>query len=122
MFKKILVFAVLAAPVVVWAVAQQPSIKHTPLQTVDFRPGSTTLAAEVAAGDCVAGNTNASIGTTYVLEGAILVEVRGKSHETLKATASFQFPSLATGVACCQREARDSSKLSWHAPASAGGV
>ena len=101
MFKKMLIFAALVAPVlVVLAVAQQPPIKRIPLQTVDFLPGFTTvtLAAEVAADDCVAGNTNPGIETTYVLEGAILVEVRGRSPETLKAVVSFQIPPLGGGL------------------------
>ena len=116
MFKKMLIFAALVAPVlVVLAVAQQPPIKRIPLQTVDFLPGFTTvtLAAEVAADDCVAGNTNPGIETSYVLEGAILVEVRGRSPETFRAAVAFQTRPLIVGVACCKREARDSSEFPW---------
>jgi hypothetical protein len=125
MFKKMLIFAALIAPLlIVLAVAQQPPVKRMPLQPVDFLPGFTkvTVATEVAADDCVAGNTNPGIETTYVLEGAILVEVRGRSPETLRAAVFFQTPPLTVGVACCKREARDSPEFPWDAPASAGRV
>jgi len=98
MFKKMLIFAALVAPVlIVLAVAQQPPVKRMPLQPVDFLPGFTkvTVPTEVAADDCVAGNTNPGIETTYVLEGAILVEVRGRSPETFRAAVSFPTPPLA---------------------------
>ena len=125
MFKKMLIFAALVAPVlIVLAVAQQPPVKRMPLQPVDFLPGFTkvTVPTEVAADDCVAGNTNPGIETTNVPESAVLVEVRGNSDGTFKASVSLQIPLPTTGVACCKNKARDNSEFPWRAAAPAGGA
>jgi len=125
MFKKILAFAVLLAPLaVVSAVTQQHPVRRAPLQQVNFLPGFTTvnLVGEVAASDCVADSTNPGIETTNVPESAVLVEVRGNSDGTFKASVSLQIPLPTTGVACCKNKARDNSEFPWRAAAPAGGA
>jgi len=125
MFKKILAFAVLLAPLaVVSAVTQQHPVRRAALQQVNFLPGFTTvnLVGEVAASDCVADSTNPGIETTNVPESAVLVEVRGNSDGTFKASVSLQIPLPATGVACCKNKARDNSEFPWRAAAPAGGA
>jgi hypothetical protein len=120
MFKKMLVSAALGAPFLILSIAQEPAVKRTPLQTVDFLPAFTTVtvAAEVA-GACVAADANPGTEAAYVLESAILLEVRVKSPDAFK-TASLRTPLLALGVVCCESEACDGLEFLWGAPASAG--
>lgn len=103
MFKKSLVIMAVVAPVVVAsALAQQPAIKRTPLQTVDFPPGFNVVSAiaEVAPGNCAGRHTHPGVESTYVLEGAVLVKVEGKPDQTFKAGESFQLPPGVAHDAC----------------------
>ena len=103
MLKKSLVIAAAVVPVVVaTAVAQQPTIKRTPLQTVDFPPGFTTVTAiaEVTPGNCAGRHTHPGVETSYVMDGAILLKIEGKPDQTLKAGESFTIPAYAAHDAC----------------------
>ena len=103
MFKKSLVIMAVVAPVVVAsALAQQPAIKRTPLQTVDFPAGFNVVSAiaEVAPGNCAGRHTHPGVESTYVLEGAVLVKVEGKPDQTFKAGESFQIPANVPHDAC----------------------
>jgi quercetin dioxygenase-like cupin family protein len=97
-----LVAAVIAPAFLVAASAQQPTIKRTPLQTVDFPAGFNTVTAiaEVAAGNCAGRHTHPGIESTYVLDGAILLKIEGKPDQTLKAGESFQIPAGVPHDAC----------------------
>jgi quercetin dioxygenase-like cupin family protein len=102
-FKKSLIIAAVVAPVVVVsAVAQQSAIKRTPLQTVDFPPGFTTVTgiAEVAAGSCAGRHTHPGIESSYVMEGPMVVKIAGQPDQTLKAGDSFQIPANTPHDAC----------------------
>jgi quercetin dioxygenase-like cupin family protein len=101
--KKSLVIAAVVAPVVVVsAIAQQAAIKRTPLQTVEFPPGFTTVTgiAEVPAGSCAGRHTHPGIEASYVMEGPLVVKIEGKSDQTLKAGESFQIPANTVHDAC----------------------
>ena len=55
MFKKALIIASIVTPVIVAsAIAQQAGIKRTPIRTIDYPPGYTTVTAivELAPGIC----------------------------------------------------------------------
>jgi len=102
-FKKSFVIAAVVAPVVVAsALAQQPTIKRTPLQTVDFPPGFNVVSviAEVTPGNCAGRHTHPGAESTYVLDGAILLKVEGKPDQTFKAGESFQLPPGVPHDAC----------------------
>ena len=95
MLRKSLIAVVIAAPVIaVSALAQQSPIKRTPLQTVDYPAGYTTVSAiaEVAPGNCAGRHTHPGAETTYVMEGAILLKVQGQPDRVVKAGESFQIP------------------------------
>ena len=103
MFKKSLIIAAVVAPVVVAsAVAQQATIKRTPLQTVDFPAGYNVVSAiaEITPGNCAGRHTHPGVESSYVLEGAILLKIDGKPDQTLKAGESFQIPPGAIHDAC----------------------
>ncbi len=91
----VLISAVVAPLVAATASAQQPPVKRTILQTVDFPPGLTTVTylAEVAPGSCSGRHTHPSIETSYVIEGTMLVKVAGKPDQTFKAGDSVQNPA-----------------------------
>jgi quercetin dioxygenase-like cupin family protein len=103
MFKKTLVIAACAAPFLVATVfAQQPSIKRTPLQTVDFPAGfqTVTAIAEIPAGGCAGRHTHPGVETSYVMEGDIVVKIEGQPDQPLKAGQSFHIPAGAKHDAC----------------------
>jgi quercetin dioxygenase-like cupin family protein len=102
-FKKVLVIAAIVAPaVVVSALAQQAAIKRTPLQTVDFPPGFTTVSgiAEIAAGNCAGRHTHPGIESSYLMEGEAILKVAGQPDRMLKAGDSFQIPPGTPHDAC----------------------
>jgi quercetin dioxygenase-like cupin family protein len=93
--KKLLIASAAAAMVIaVSAVAQQPAIKRTPLQTVDFPSGYNVVSAiaEVAPGNCAGRHTHPGVESTYVMEGAVLLKIAGQPDRVVKAGESFQVP------------------------------
>src|SRR6266851_5628642 len=100
--KSFIIAAVVTPIVVVTAIAQQPTIKRTPLQTVDFPAGYNvvTAIAEVPAGSCAGRHTHPGIESSYVMEGPMVVKIEGKPDQTLKAGESFQIPLGAVHDAC----------------------
>ncbi len=103
LFKKAAIIAALAAPfVVASAIAQAPTIKRTPLQTVDFPPGYTVVSAiaEIAPGACAGRHTDPGVESTYVMEGEIVLKVAGEPDKTYKAGESFQIPPGTPHDAC----------------------
>jgi quercetin dioxygenase-like cupin family protein len=101
--KKSLIIGAVAAPVIViTAVAQQPAIKRTPLQTVDFPAGYNVVSAiaEVPAGSCAGRHTHPGIESSYVMEGPMVVKIEGKPDQTFKTGDSFQIPLNAVHDAC----------------------
>lgn len=103
MLKRTLVIGAMLVPaVMVAASAQQPTIKRTPLQTVDFPPGFNTISAiaEVAPGSCSGRHTHPGFESSYVMEGVILLKVEGKPDQTYKAGDSFQIPTGVPHDAC----------------------
>jgi quercetin dioxygenase-like cupin family protein len=103
MLKRTLIIAALIAPIAIaTAVAQQPTIKRTPLQTVDFPAGFNVVSAiaEVTPGNCAGRHTHPGVESTYVMEGAILLKVEGKPDQTFKAGESFQIPPGVPHDAC----------------------
>lgn len=103
MLKRVLIVTAIMAPVaVVTAAAQQPTIKRTPLQSVDFPPGYNAVSAiaEIAAGNCAGRHTHPGFESTYVMEGAVLLKLEGKPDQTLKAGESFQIPTGVPHDAC----------------------
>jgi quercetin dioxygenase-like cupin family protein len=102
-FRKSLVIAAVVAPVViVSAVAQQATIKRTPLQTVDFPPGFNVVSAiaEITPGNCAGRHTHPGVESSYVMEGAIVLKVADQPDKTLKAGESFQIPPGVPHDAC----------------------
>jgi quercetin dioxygenase-like cupin family protein len=103
MLKKSLIIAAVVAPIVALsAMAQQPAIKRTVLQTVDFPPGFNVVSviAEIMPGNCVGRHNHPGVESTYVMEGTILIKVEGKPDQTLKAGESFQIPPGMPHDAC----------------------
>jgi quercetin dioxygenase-like cupin family protein len=101
--RKTLIAAAVVVPIVaVSAIAQQSSIKRTPLQTVDFPAGYNVVSAiaEIAPGNCAGRHTHPGVESTYVMEGAILLKVEGKPDQTFKAGESFQIPPSTPHDAC----------------------
>jgi len=111
-FKKALVIAAMVAPVIVAsAVAQQAAIKRTPLQTVDFPPGFTTISAivEIPPGVCAGRHTHPGIESSYVMDGQGILKVADKPDQPLKAGDSLQIPPATPHDACAA--AGQSAKL-----------
>ncbi|MGY4596581.1 quercetin dioxygenase-like cupin family protein [Bradyrhizobium sp. GM22.5] len=77
------------------AFAQQPGIKRTPLQKVEFPDGYNTITAiaEVPAGGAAGRHTHPGIETGYVLEGELNLLIDGQPEKTLKAGDSYQIPA-----------------------------
>jgi mannose-6-phosphate isomerase-like protein (cupin superfamily) len=97
MFKLIPVATALIASVVVLpAGAQQPVITRTPLQTVDFPAGYTTVSAliQIRTG-CAGSHTHPGVESTYVMEGEVVLKIDGEPDRTVKPGESFQ---IAPGV------------------------
>jgi quercetin dioxygenase-like cupin family protein len=76
------------------AIAQQSSIKRTPLQKLDFPAGYNTITAiaEVPAGGASGRHTHPGAETGYVLEGELNLLIDGKPPLVVKAGESYQIP------------------------------
>jgi quercetin dioxygenase-like cupin family protein len=76
------------------AVAQQASIKRTPVQKIDFPAGYSTVTAiaEVPAGGAAGRHSHPGSEIGYVLEGEVELLVEGKPPLKLKAGESYQIP------------------------------
>jgi quercetin dioxygenase-like cupin family protein len=79
------------------AIAQQPGIKRTPLQKLDFPAGYNTVTAiaEVPAGGAAGRHTHPGMETGYVLEGELELVIDGKPPMKIKAGESYQIPEGA---------------------------
>jgi quercetin dioxygenase-like cupin family protein len=84
------------------ASAQQSGITRTPLQTVDFPPGYTTVSAiaQIAPRGCAGSHTHPGIESTYVMEGEMLLKIDGEPDRVVKAGDSFQIPAGVVHDAC----------------------
>jgi quercetin dioxygenase-like cupin family protein len=102
MFKKMLVVVCMVPIIAASAVAQQAGIKRTPIRTIDYPPGYTTVTAiaELAPGICAGRHTHPGIDSGYVMEGDLLLKVDGKLDQTIKAGGSFETPPLTPHDAC----------------------
>jgi quercetin dioxygenase-like cupin family protein len=76
------------------AIAQQASIKRTPVQKIDFPAGYSTVTAiaEVPAGSAAGRHSHPGSEIGYVLEGEVELLVEGKPPLKLKAGESYQIP------------------------------
>ena len=95
MIKKIMLGLTVVAIVCAGAaIAQQSSIKRTPLQKLDFPPGFNTVTAiaEVPAGGAAGRHTHPGAETGYVLEGELELFIDGKPPLKVKAGESYQIP------------------------------
>ena len=102
MFKRAMVAIVIASISVMSAFSQQTGIKRTPLRTIDFPPGFTTVTAiaEMSPGICIGRHTHPGIESGYVMEGDLVLKIEGKPEQTLKAGASFESPPNTVHDAC----------------------
>jgi mannose-6-phosphate isomerase-like protein (cupin superfamily) len=91
-----LVTTLIASVVVPPAGAQQPVITRTPLQTVDFPAGYTTVSAiiQIRTG-CAGSHTHPGAESTYVMEGELVLKIDGEPDRMVKSGESFQ---IAPGV------------------------
>ena len=96
MIKKILLGLTVVAFAGV-AIAQQPGIKRTPLQKLDFPAGYNTVTAiaEVPAGGASGRHTHPGMETGYVMEGELELVLDGKEPMKIKAGESYQIPEGA---------------------------
>jgi quercetin dioxygenase-like cupin family protein len=99
MARTILVVGAIALAVGDPAFAQ---VRRTPVQTVDFPPGFTTVTAifEIAPGTCAGRHTHPGIESSYVLEGEVVLKVAGQPDQKLKAGDSFHIPPGTPHDAC----------------------
>ena len=98
MSKKIILgLAVAAIALAGAAIAQQASIKRTPVQKIDFPAGYSTVTAiaEVPAGGAAGRHSHPGSEIGYVLEGEVELLVDGKPPLKLKAGESYQIPEGA---------------------------
>ena len=102
MFKKMLVVVGMVPIIAASAVAQQAGIKRTPIRSIDYPPGYTTVTAivELAPGICAGRHTHPGIDSGYVMEGDLLLKVDGKLDQTIKVSGSFETPPLTPHDAC----------------------
>jgi quercetin dioxygenase-like cupin family protein len=77
------------------ALAQQPGIKRTPLQKVEFPDGYVTVTgiAEIAAGGSAGRHTHPGIETGYILEGEAIMSIDGQPDLHVKAGDSYAIPA-----------------------------
>ncbi len=77
------------------AIAQQASIKRTPLQKVEFPEGYATVSgiAEIPVGGSAGRHTHPGIEMGYLLEGEADLVVEGKPDQHLKAGYSYSIPA-----------------------------
>jgi quercetin dioxygenase-like cupin family protein len=76
--------------------AQTPGVKRTILSRTDGpAPGYETIEAkaEIQAGNVVARHTHFGIETSYVLEGAVNLDIEGVGPKTYAAGEGFQVPA-----------------------------
>lgn len=78
------------------ALAQQPGIKRTPLQKVEFPDGYVTVTgiAEIPAGGSAGRHTHPGIETGYILEGEAIMSIEGQEDKHLKAGDSYAIPAF----------------------------
>jgi quercetin dioxygenase-like cupin family protein len=115
-----LAIAAVAGPLVIAsAMAQQPAIKRTPLQTVDFPAGYNvvTAIAEVPAGSCAGRHTHPGVESSYVMEGPMVVKIEGKPDQTFKTDDSFQIPVNAVHDALAPKRRGLHRRTATRAPA-----
>jgi quercetin dioxygenase-like cupin family protein len=100
--KGLVVASVITMNIVASAMAQQASVKRTPLRTIEFPPGFTTVTAiaEMPPGNCAGRHTHPGIESGYVMDGDIILKVEGKPDQTVKAGASFETPPNTPHDAC----------------------
>jgi quercetin dioxygenase-like cupin family protein len=87
--------AVVLATVVV-GTAQQAAFKRTEVQRIDLSaPGreAVMVVADIPTGATSGRHTHPGEEVAYVLEGAIVLDVAGKTPETLKAGQGFAIPA-----------------------------
>ena len=87
--------AVVMATVVVGA-GQQPAFKRTEVQRIDLSaPGreAVMVVADIPTGATSGRHTHPGEEVAYILEGAIVLDVAGKTPETLKAGQGFVIPA-----------------------------
>jgi quercetin dioxygenase-like cupin family protein len=84
------------------AFAQQSSIKRTPLGSVDFSEGYTSVIAisEMPAGTCSGRHIHPGIESGYVLEGDVILKVEGRAEQTFKAGQWFSNSAHTPHDAC----------------------
>jgi quercetin dioxygenase-like cupin family protein len=77
------------------ALAQQGSIKRTPLQKAEFPDGYNTVSgiAEIPAGGSAGRHTHPGVEMGYLLEGEADLIVEGKPDQHLKAGDSYSIPA-----------------------------
>ncbi|MFT4120353.1 cupin domain-containing protein [Bradyrhizobium sp.] len=77
------------------AYAQQPGIKRTPLQKIDFPDGYTTVTAiaELPPGGAAGRHTHPGVETGYVMEGEVDLLIDGQPDKLLKAGDSYVIPA-----------------------------
>jgi quercetin dioxygenase-like cupin family protein len=103
MFKRSMAIASVATAVgFASALAQQPSIKRTPVGSIDFPPGFTTVTAiaEVPAGVCAGRHIHPGIESGYVLEGDVVLKIEGKPEQVFKAGQWFPNPANTPHDVC----------------------
>jgi quercetin dioxygenase-like cupin family protein len=75
-----------------------PSIKRTPLQTVDVPAGSynaITAIAEIVPNAAIGRHTHLGPETGYMIEGEMTLMVDGQAPKVVKAGESYQIPAGA---------------------------
>ncbi|MCK7475112.1 MAG: cupin domain-containing protein [Rhodopseudomonas palustris] len=92
------IFLVFAATIVTFAgvaLAQQPGVKRTPLQKVEFPDGYVTVSglAELPVGGSIGRHTHPGIETGYLLEGEAVMSIDGQPDKHLKAGDSYAIPA-----------------------------
>lgn len=77
------------------ALAQQPGIKRTPLQKVEFPEGYVAVSgiAEVPPGGSAGRHTHPGIEMGYLMEGEADLIIEGKPDQHLKAGDSYLIPA-----------------------------
>lgn len=96
MIKKILLgLTVVAFACAGAAIAQQASIKRTPLQKAEFPDGYVTVSgiAEIPAGGSAGRHTHPGVEMGYLLEGEADLIVEGRPDQHLKAGDSYTIPA-----------------------------
>ena len=88
--------AVLAQAPAAPAAQATPTIKRTPLQTVDVPGGSynaITAIAEIVANAAIGRHTHPGPETGYMIEGEMTLMIDGQAPKVVKAGESYQIPA-----------------------------